>query len=135
MGSTTAVADDQYCLEVKPLRGADSFRPVNVNGSQRGGRPILCFLPQRIQTDSVQIDEGADLQPLITDNFVLVPLPESCDPDRVYRIAFRAMPVVASTKIKRIGLAAQLQLRGTYAFVCLLIVCSLLPSQPLTHGR
>jgi zinc protease len=84
------VADDQYCLEVKPLRGADSFRPINVNGSQRGGRPILCFLPQRIQAESLQITEGADLQPLITDNFVLLPLPESCDPDRVYRITFRA---------------------------------------------
>lgn len=84
------VTDDQYCFEVKPLRGADSFRPLNVNGSQRGGRPIICFLPQRIQAASVQVIEGSDLQPLITDNFVLLPLPESCDPERVYRISFRA---------------------------------------------
>ena len=41
----------------------------------------------------MQITEGADLQPLITDNFVLLPLPESCDPDRVYRITFRAESV------------------------------------------
>jgi zinc protease len=92
------VQDDHFRLEVKPLRGADSFRPINQNGSQRGGRPILCLLPHRIQIASVQIEEGADLEPLITDNFILVPLPKSCDPGHVYRIAFRASPEHAPRK-------------------------------------
>ncbi|MBV9124720.1 MAG: hypothetical protein JO112_15295, partial [Planctomycetes bacterium] len=76
---------------VRPNRGAKSFEPVSTNGSQRGGRPLFAFLPHRVQ--DVQILEGGDLQPLVTDNFVLVPLPRKCDPDRVYKVVFKATRV------------------------------------------
>jgi len=79
---------DKYTLEIKPRRGADSFRPINTNGSQRGGRPFVAFLPDRVT--GVRIVEGADLDPLITDDFILVPNPRACDPAKRYRVVFQA---------------------------------------------
>jgi hypothetical protein len=75
-------------LEIKPNRGAKTFAPINKNGSQRGGRPIVQFLPQRV--NGAQIIEGAEFQPVITDDFILVPNPVTCDPARKYRVVFRA---------------------------------------------
>jgi zinc protease len=84
------VADGRYQLDVRPLRGEKSFEAVNTNGSQRGGRPIVQFLPERIDPKSVHVEEGADLKPEIRGRFLLVPLPEKCDPARTYRVVFRA---------------------------------------------
>jgi zinc protease len=79
-----------WTFEIKPNRGLRTFDPINRNGSQRGGRPIVQFLPRRLK--DVQILEGADLKPLITDDFVLVPNPRTCDPARNYRVVFRGTP-------------------------------------------
>jgi zinc protease len=87
---TLTQAGDEYVFEIKPNRGADSFRPINTNGSQRGGRPFVAFLPHRV-TD-VRIVDGAELDPVITDDFVLVPNPRLCDPAKRYRVVFRAKP-------------------------------------------
>ena len=62
-------------LEITPLAGETSFAPINTNGSQRGGRPIVRFFSHRIDPASVKLSEGADLKPVITDDFLLVPLP------------------------------------------------------------
>jgi len=86
-------ADGEYRLEIKPLRGDKSFQPVNTNGSQRGGRPIVQRLPHRIRPESVRILEGADLAPLVADDFLLVPLPKECDAKRTYQVVFRASRV------------------------------------------
>jgi len=80
----------EYRLEIRPLQGERTFAPINTNGSQRGGRPIVQLLPHRIRAQSVQIVAGADLDPLVADNFVLVPLPRTWDAQRPYRIVFRA---------------------------------------------
>ena len=61
--------DGEYRFEIRPLRGERSFEPINTNGSQRGGRPIVQLLPHRLQNRSVQIlgrrrSEAADHQPL-----------------------------------------------------------------------
>lgn len=58
-----------------PLAGATTWQPVNKNGSQRGGRPVIQFLPRRIQPDKAKITAGGKLHPVIVDNFILVPLP------------------------------------------------------------
>lgn len=79
---------DEYVFEIKPHRGADSFRPINTNGSQRGGRPFVAFFPQRV-TD-VRIVEGAELDPVVTDDFILVANPRVCEPARRYRVVFQA---------------------------------------------
>jgi zinc protease len=52
---------------------------------------MIAFLPKRIQT--ARIIEGADLEPVITDNFILVPNPIKCDPARKYRVVFQAKEV------------------------------------------
>ena len=82
------VADGLTTLTITPRRGASTFRPINTNGSQRGGRPIVQFLPGRVADPEVV--EGADLHPVIADDFVLIPNPGDCDPARPYRVAFRA---------------------------------------------
>jgi len=83
--------DGVYTLTITPRRGAESFAPVNMNGSQRGWRPIVAYLPGRVR--GVEILDGADLDPVITDDFVLVPNPRECDPQRSYVVRFRAEPV------------------------------------------
>ena len=57
-----------------PKAGADTFMPVNINGSQRGGRPIV-VLPPRRAAGGYQIVEGGDSKAVVTDDFVLVPNP------------------------------------------------------------
>ena len=78
---------DTYTFTITPNKGEKSFEPVNTNGSQRGWRPILQYFPHKI--GSVEIIEGANLNPVITDDFILVPNPQKCNPDHEYRIVFR----------------------------------------------
>ena len=80
-----------WTFEIKPKRGEKSFATLNGNGSQRGGRPFVAFLPKRVK--DVEIVEGKGLNPVITDDFVLVPHPGRCDPGKEYRVVFRASPV------------------------------------------
>ena len=87
----TKSEDGVYAVEIKPLLGEASFAPVNTNGSQRGGRPFVQFLPERIQ--NVKIIGGQELSPVIADNFVLIPNPQSCDPNKTYRVEFTASPI------------------------------------------
>lgn len=79
---------DTYTFAIQPRRGPDSFKPVNVNGSQRGGRPFLAYLPHRVREAAMV--EGADLAPVVTDDFILVPNPGACDPVKPYRVKFTA---------------------------------------------
>ncbi|MCX8154841.1 MAG: hypothetical protein N3J91_00070 [Verrucomicrobiae bacterium] len=88
---TLEVKKDRWTLTLKLNRGERSFAPVNTNGSQRGGRPIVAFLPVRVR--DVRVEEGADLQPEIADDFILIPNPRQADPHRVYRVVFRATPL------------------------------------------
>ena len=79
-------------LEITPKAGQATFAPVNTNGSQRGGRPILRFFERRIDPASVKITAGAEFKPVITDDFLLVPLPDAAAPVQPIRIAFTADP-------------------------------------------
>jgi zinc protease len=84
----TARGDGTYVFEIKPLAGEKSFEPVNTNGAQRGWRPIVQFFPQRL--GKIEVLEGSDLQPVIADDFLLVPNPRKCNPAKTYRIVFKA---------------------------------------------
>ena len=81
-----------YRFEFRPLGGLRTFEPINTNGSQRGGRPLVQLLGQRIRAGSVRILEGDELEPLVSDDFLLVPNPRRCDPKRPYRVVFAAEP-------------------------------------------
>jgi len=87
-GQNLTVQGNVYTLTITPQRGADSFRPINTNGAQRGWRPIVELLDHRIR--DAEIVEGGDLKPVITDDFVLVPNPRVVDLSREYRIKFTA---------------------------------------------
>jgi zinc protease len=80
--------DGVWTFEIKPNFGAKTFEPINTNGSQRGGRPIIEYLPSRIK--AARVLEGAELNPVITENFILIPNPRECQPGRPYRVVFRA---------------------------------------------
>ncbi|MBN1417272.1 MAG: hypothetical protein JXP34_00760, partial [Planctomycetes bacterium] len=98
---------DRYVFEIRPNRGARTFEPVNRNGSQRGGRPIIAFLPHRIR--DVEILEGEDLRPVIADDFILVPNPGGEDPCPAYRVVFRARRTDPEPAARRNGPVATLQ--------------------------
>lgn len=82
------IEDNVYTLTITPQRGGDSFKPVNINGAQRGWRPIVEVLDHRI--NHVEMIEGGDLHPVITDDFILIPNPRTVDTSRKYRIRFSA---------------------------------------------
>lgn len=79
-------SDGTFTLVITPLDGERSFLPVNTNGSQRGGRPVVAYLPRRI--GPVTILEGGDWHLVVTDDFVLVPLPQA-DRTEPVTIVFR----------------------------------------------
>ncbi|WP_372720374.1 hypothetical protein [Novipirellula sp.] len=85
------IEGDRYTLVITPNRGEDSFKPINTNGAQRGWRPIVELLPHRIH--QIQLIVGDELTPVITDDFILVPNPRDCDPNRAYRVEFTATRV------------------------------------------
>jgi zinc protease len=87
-GQTLTREGNTFTLEITPNLGAKSFATVNSNGSQRGGRPFVAFLPQRIT--QAELLEGGDFSPVITDDFILIPRPAKCDLKRAYRVKFRA---------------------------------------------
>lgn len=82
--------DGIWTFRVEPAQGDDSYAPVNTNGVQRGGRPFLAFLPRRV-TD-IRLIAGADLHPVITDDFVLLPHPGTQQPARPLEVRFQAKP-------------------------------------------
>lgn len=85
---TLEVENGRYTFTVTPEQGERTFDPVNTNGSQRGGRPIVAYLPHRVA--NVRIVAGGDLDPVVTDDFVLVPNPGRHTEGREYRIVFEA---------------------------------------------
>lgn len=93
-GQTLTEQAGVFTFTIQPQRGADSFKPINTNGSQRGGRPFVAFLPRRVS--DVKLLSGAELNPVVTDNFILVPNPRVCDPSREYRVQFTARPAEPS---------------------------------------
>ena len=67
------IEDGVYTLTVTGNRGGKSFAAVNTNGSQRGGRPVVEFLPERVS--DIKVIEGEEWGPVIVDDFILVPNP------------------------------------------------------------
>jgi zinc protease len=80
-----------WTFTITPRRGEKTFVPINRNGSQRGGRPIIAYLPTRIK--NVKIISGLELNPEVTDDFILVPNPVVCDPAKSYRVVFQAAAI------------------------------------------
>lgn len=75
----TVAPDGTHTFVITPRAGAATWEPVNKNGSQRGGRPVIEFLPKRIDPAKVKVTAGSELKPVIADDFILIPLPEKAD--------------------------------------------------------
>lgn len=84
-----------YTFTITPQHGDESFQPVNTNGAQRGWRPIVHWLPERVK--DVKIISGEEFQPLVTDDFILVPNPRTCDSSVKYVVTFSATSIDEST--------------------------------------
>ncbi len=85
--------DGVFTFTIQPKRGDRTFTPINTNGTQRGYRPIVHFLPRRIC--DIHVLQGAELHPVITDDFILIPNPRTCSPTKTYRLVFQASFVVS----------------------------------------
>ncbi len=79
-----------WTLTITPKAGENSFALVNGNGSQRGGRPIFVFLPERVK--NIQLLRGTELDPVAADDFILVPQSEALKGSDVQVIQFLAEP-------------------------------------------
>ena len=87
---TEEMGGDVYTLEIVPNQGDASFAPINTNGSQRGGRPIFVPFPNRINAASVEITEGSERSPVITDRFMILAQPDPKSKEKPIRIRFTA---------------------------------------------
>jgi len=85
---TLSEKDGIYTFTIAPNKGEGSFEPVNTNGAQRGGRPVVQHFETRMK-GRFEVIEGADLNPVIADDFILVPNLGKCDPDKTYQVKFR----------------------------------------------
>jgi zinc protease len=63
----------EFTWTITPQAGRETFAPVDTNGSQRGGRPLVLLLPQRF--GKLEMLEGGQWNPVLGDDFVLVPNP------------------------------------------------------------
>lgn len=75
---TLSEKDGVFTFEVKPKPGSDGLAHLD--------RPIFQLLPQRLK--HIELLEGAELQPTITNKFLL--LPNAKDAGKPLRIVFRA---------------------------------------------
>ena len=90
-GQELKVEGNRYTFTIQPHLGEDSFKPVNTNGAQRGWRPIVQFLPHRVK--DIKILEGMEFEPMVTDDFLLIPNPKACDPAKEYKVVFHATKI------------------------------------------
>ena len=69
-----------WTLTIDPKKGDKSFELIDPNGSERGARPFFQFFPTRVVDP--QIVSGAEFNPVVVDNFILVPQTEKTTPDK-----------------------------------------------------
>jgi hypothetical protein len=54
-------------------------------------RPVTALLPQRVE--NIEIIEGADLKPVVTDNFILLPFKGEFKKGEKFQVVFKAKPL------------------------------------------
>jgi zinc protease len=88
---TLTKKNDEYHFSISPELGPSSYSPVNENGVQRGYRPFIAFFDKRLTEPEVV--SGQELNPVITDTFILVPNPPSKKPAKPIEVVFRAKEI------------------------------------------
>lgn len=74
----------EFTWTILPTAGDQSFAAVNTNGSQRGGRPLVRFLPA--SSRAYELVEGESWKPVVGDDFLLVPRPSGTPEKMVIRV-------------------------------------------------
>jgi hypothetical protein len=82
---------DEYSFSITPTLGSASYAPINENGVQRGYRPFIAFFDKRLT--EAEVVSGQELNPVITDTFILVPNPPSNKPAKPIEVVFRAKEI------------------------------------------
>ena len=67
--------EDSILLEITPLNKDSSYTTIDTNGSQRGGRPLIAFLPEVINPGDFELVTVTQTKPILGDDFVLFPRP------------------------------------------------------------
>ncbi|MBQ1863108.1 MAG: hypothetical protein II150_00775, partial [Thermoguttaceae bacterium] len=75
-----------WTFTVDPSVGDESFKLADANGSERSNRPIFQLLPNRVS--NVEIIEGQEYEPVITDNFILVSVSKAIVDNKPCKIKF-----------------------------------------------
>ncbi len=78
---------ESIVIEITPLEGEKSYEPIDTNGSQRGGRPFVAFLPQRI--DPTKWENATHKDAVLGDDFVLIPRPTPGTKAQPIRVEWR----------------------------------------------
>ena len=73
-----------WTFTVEPKKGDKSFELIDPNGSERGARPFFQFFPTRVADP--QIVSGAEFNPVVVDNFILVPQSEKSTTGEAFTI-------------------------------------------------
>ncbi len=81
-----AEGETVWTLTISPLRGDKSYSLVDPNDAERAGRPFFQFLPRRVA--DVKILEGEEFQPVITENFVMIPKFNPIPKDKPFVVKF-----------------------------------------------
>lgn len=68
---------DTILLEIAPLNKESSYTTIDTNGSQRGGRPFIAFLPKDINPEEYELVSASRYNPILGNDFVLLPRPEN----------------------------------------------------------
>lgn len=84
------VAPGQFTWTITPKAGEETFSTVNTNGSQRGGRPLVRFLPRK--ASGATLLEGEKWNPVLGDDFILIPRPSGKPETMTLRIQLREEP-------------------------------------------
>jgi zinc protease len=79
--------DGLWTFQVEGLAGDKTFTPVNMNGSQRGHRPLIEFFQRPL--GPVEIVSGQEFKPVVTDDFLLLPNPGKLPAAGSIKISFR----------------------------------------------
>lgn len=82
-------SDGEISLDIHPLSGAGSYEAINTNGSQRGGRPFVAFLSERIDPTKWELVEGNDGGVVLADDFVLLPRPATGSKARSFHVVWK----------------------------------------------
>ena len=73
-----------WILTITPLKEGKTYDLLNNNGSQRSGRPIVQIFPHKIK--KAQVIEGMQYNPVVTENFILIPLTKDLPTNSSYSI-------------------------------------------------